>query len=175
MQPTLSKFSLSLLFISILSLATSVVFAANPNNSWFTTEFEYDLVAGKSMDVGDISLSLDETLDQLTIQVTTSGGWLLAETHIHVATPQDGIPQKNGNPIPGQFDDTMEHAPPVDTYTQTFPVPETGTVLIAIHAVVQLETNCETDEETAWGGWCTGWTRYFPGSNWAIYIEYPVS
>jgi hypothetical protein len=173
MPSILSKLSLSLFFISILSVATGVVFAANPNNSWFTEDFEFDLVAGKSMDAGDIVIG--RSGNTLTITINTYDGWMLAETHLHVASSLDGIPQKNGNPVPGQFDDKMEHDPVVNTYSQSFDVTGFDTAYIAIHAVVQRDVNCETEEETAWGGWCTEWTMYFPGSNWAIYIEYPLT
>ena len=94
----------------------------------------------------------------------------MVETHVHVATTREGIPQKNGNPIPGKF-----------KYKQTsqpYSIPlswGTGTQLfIAAHAVL---VNSKTGQtETAWGALSDGYGYGygFSGKNWATYFPYSV-
>lgn len=104
-------------------------------------------------------------------------GYCLNETHLHVATSLAGIPQKNGNPIPGKFDykdddlgcvHDIEYVIPLDGW-------EAGTELvIAAHAVVG-RVDDPYFEETAWGALCGHLDRWgFPGRNWATYIPYTV-
>lgn len=103
-----------------------------------------DLIAGggnpeSAMVAGDVNVWNDG--DNLSVQYVTTGGWCLTETHLHVATFMDGIPQRNGNPVPGQFDYPMEHDC-VTQYTYTIPldegwVPCETYLYIAAHAVVQ--------------------------------------
>ncbi|MGB6371195.1 MAG: hypothetical protein WBF68_09250 [Atribacterota bacterium] len=77
--------------------------------------FVTDLIAGggnpkSAIDVGDVLVWNDE--DNLYVKyVITEGGWCLTETHLHVATTLEGIPQKNGNPPPGKFEYSTEHDP----------------------------------------------------------------
>jgi len=102
------------------------------------------------------------------LYVRYSTRWCLTETHLHVATSLSGIPQKNGNPIPGQFDYKMKHNC-VKTYKYRIPlVWSSGTILyIAAHAVVF--NPCECRSETAWADGCD-----FPGRNWATYSIFTV-
>jgi len=96
-----------------------------------------DLIAGQHINVGDVNVWNDG--DNLYVQYVTTGDWELVETHLDVNTSPAGINQtKKGNPIPGQFDYSMEHDPPVTTYTYTIPLTwAPGTMLaIAAHAVV---------------------------------------
>ena len=154
-------------------MAIPIVTAASNNGSWFTGFSAGALVAGKHTLVGDITLT--QTDDTVNVQVEiTAAGWELVETHIHVADALEGIPQKNGNPIPGQFMDNVDHAAGTTIYDQDFDIEGMTTVFIAVHAVVRGTDNCEPVEETAWGGGgCgVGATGYFPGRNWAIYIVY---
>jgi hypothetical protein len=102
-------------------------------------------MAGQHEDAGDVTVSLNGV--NLAIKFTTTGSWLLTETHLQIATSVSGIPQKNGNPIPGQFAYKQSHNPPVSEYTYTVPNSwSAGTTLyIAAHAVVTS------------GGTCTLW------------------
>jgi len=75
----------------------------------------------------------------VTVTYNMVGGFCLDETHLQVALQLSGIPQKNGNPIPGQFDNkhTLGCASS-DTYTVKV---DLGTatangVVIAAHSVV---------------------------------------
>jgi hypothetical protein len=105
-------------------------------------------------------------------------GWevnCLGETHVHVATSLDGIPQRNGNPTPGQFDYGMDHGCTTRMYTHVIPLGDTGVgteLIIAAHAVVN---GPGLYDETAWGVYCGHVDQYsFPGKKWATYIEYTI-
>lgn len=115
--------------LALLPAAASAHTADEP----FTT----DLLAGQDIDVGDVLVWNDG--DYLYVKYDiTDPDWCLAETHLQVATSLDGIPQKNGNPIPGQF----EYKNPlgcVDGYTYEIPLtwdPDTE-LYIAAHALVR--------------------------------------
>ncbi len=65
-----------------------------------------DLIAGQHIDVGDVVVQ--RVGDDLCVEYQLSAealaeGWSLTETHLAVAGDPADIPQKNGNPIPGQF------------------------------------------------------------------------
>jgi hypothetical protein len=140
--------------------------------------FVTDLVAGggnpaSAIDVGDVLVWNDA--EQLFVRyLVTAQDWCLTETHSHVASSADAIPQtKKGNPIPGKFAfaATLEC---VTSYTLVVPLTwEPGVQLfIATHASVKNPTVVYIDgpwEETAWGA---GFD--FPGRNWAMYFTYTV-
>jgi len=63
--------------------------------------FESILWAGQDINVGTVNVWNDGV--ELHVTYNTTGGWVLTETHLAVATTLDDIPQKNGNPIPGKF------------------------------------------------------------------------
>ncbi|WP_455392597.1 vWA domain-containing protein [[Eubacterium] cellulosolvens] len=141
--------------------------------------FVTDLIAGggnpkSAIDVGEVIAWNDE--DYLYIKYETTGDWYMTETHLHVAADSiEGIPQKNGNPIPGKFDYNDEHDPAVQEYEYKIPWTwDAGTTLyIAAHAAVQkligYDEYCNPiyQKETAWGD-----GDDFPGKNWATYFEY---
>lgn len=103
-------------------------------------EVEVTLYAGQDIDVGTVTVSNDAT--NLYVEYSTTGGWLLGETHLAVATSLSGIPQtKTGNPKVGKFDHQMEHDPPVTDYTYTISLADAGydpgdALVIAAHAEV---------------------------------------
>jgi hypothetical protein len=106
-------------------------------------EAVFDLIAGggnpaSAMNVGDVLVWEDG--GNLYAKYMTTGDWCITGTHLQVATSLDGIPQKNGNPIPGKFEhkDAYALAPCVQA---TAPILlgnwSAGTSLyIAAHAVV---------------------------------------
>jgi len=63
------------------------------------------LIAGQHEVVGTVQVSTDQEHLYLTylIDDATPLGWWISEVHVAVSTTLDGIPQKNGNPIPGKF------------------------------------------------------------------------
>ena len=140
--------------------------------------FVTDLIAGggnpaSAIDVGDV-LVWNDGEQLVVLYLVTAQDWCLTETHTHVATSVDAIPQtRTGNPIPGQFDfsATLDC---VTSYTLTVPLMwDPGVQLsIAAHAAVKNPTVVYIDgpwEETAWGA---GFD--FPGRNWAMYFTYTV-
>ncbi len=136
------------------------------------------LMAGQHIDAGTVTASSDGQF--LTVTYQTSGGWVITETHLAVATSPADIPQKNGNPIPGKFPYKAEHSPPVTEYTLLIDLEDIGwppppgdpgdpamMLCVAAHAVVvQLDADGEVvEEETAWAA-----GEDFPGKNWATYF-----
>lgn len=111
--------------------------------------------------------------DNLYVKYEMFVGWQMTETHLAVADSFEGIPQKNGNPIPGKFDNKTEYPTPVTEDTYTIPLPSIigpYTLYIATHAVVQLVDGGDIiQEETAWGD-----CHDFPGKNWAKWFPYEV-
>lgn len=67
-----------------------------------------ELMCGQYEDGGDVLVWNDA--DNLYVKfVVPEGSDCLVETHVHVATSLEGIPQKNGNPPPGKFDYSNTH------------------------------------------------------------------
>ena len=135
--------------------------------------FSTDLIAGQTIDAGDVKVCNDDTT--LTITYEATYPWCLIETKLHVATSEPDIPQNRpGNPIPGQFAYGNEYGGCLDG-PATFEIPldeidggvEPGdTVAIAAHAEVE-------DGERQEGAWGKG-TRFVERGNWAMYFEYVV-
>jgi hypothetical protein len=120
------------------------------------------LYVGQTIDVGAVEITNDGV--NLYVTFLVDAPWVLVESHVHVATSPQIIPQTNGNPIPGQFaysEDDGEYVIPLGSWG-------VGTQLyIAAHAVVR---NPDTYQEvSAWGDGTD-----FPGKNWATYFSYTV-
>lgn len=104
-----------------------------------------DLWAGQNLDVGEVQVEKDG--DNIIVRyVIDHPDWCLTETHLQVATDLAGIPQKNGNPIPGKFEFKEEHDC-ITEFEYTLNYKERGwecdeSLLIAAHAVVK-STVCE--------------------------------
>lgn len=133
------------------------------------------LYAGQHIEVGTVTVW--NYGDILYVKYSTTGGWVLTETHLAVAESLDGIPQtKTGNPIPGKFPYKAVHDPWVGEYTYKIDLTEADPgvvdgVCIAAQAVVMLldDGGNMIQEETAWADGSD-----FPGKNWATYFEYSV-
>src|SRR5690606_31392904 len=116
-----------------------------------------------------VTVYSDETT--ICVAFATEGDWYLTETHLAIATDPEDIPQKEGNPIPGQFPYKHEG---LWTQFDAFCVPladigaEPGDPLyIATHAsVVQEGEDKIGAQETAWGA-----GHGFPGASWGMYFE----
>ena len=133
------------------------------------------LWAGQYFDSGSVTVSNDG--DFLEIEINTSEGWMLIETHAAVARSLEDLPQTgSGNPKVGHFDWASEHEPPVSSFVYEISLAEYGyeigdELVFAVHAEVQL---CDAggaviQEETAWADGLD-----FPGSSWATYFEYTI-
>lgn len=97
------------------------------------------LYAGQHYRVGELYVSKDVIANTLVVEYSLDAGFSMSETHLHIATTLDGIPQKNGNPIPGQFEYKQDHDPKIDGYTYTIPWDDAWdgiNLYIAAHAVV---------------------------------------
>jgi hypothetical protein len=150
-----------------------------------------DLIAGQHMDVGEIQVRNDDGWLYVTYRVDVEG-WCLTETHLHVATSLEEIPQSGsqkkgkgrgngssgGNPIPGQFDYQAVHDPCVLEYEYQVPLdslePPEGEseydseLYIATHAVVVSGDSFESGGETAWGEG----ERFVEKGGWGMYFKY---
>jgi hypothetical protein len=97
---------LALTGCSLLSNVGQVPTAEQSGITYLTKHTEGEpfvsmLYAGQEFEVGTVSVWNDDV--ELHITYNTTGGWVLTETHLAVATALDDIPQKKGNPIPGKF------------------------------------------------------------------------
>ena len=85
-------------FVLLFVLTPTLAFAQAKISSATTV----NLIAGKHTDAGDITVWNDA--DNLYVRYQTDKPFCLLETHLQVATSLDGIPQANGNPVPGKFE-----------------------------------------------------------------------
>lgn len=131
------------------------------------TETETTLLAGQTIPAGSVTVSNDG--QDLLVTYHTDGDWLITETHLHVATRPEDLPQtRKGNAIPGRFDYKGAYDDGVTEATHSITLANwpAGTQLyIAAHCVVVSTAG----SETAWGN---GFD--FPGNNWAMYFAYTV-
>ena len=141
---------------------------------------EFDLIADggnveTAFPVGVVEVTDDG--NNLTVTYTTTNGWLLNETHLHIANEsEEGIPQtKKGNPKVGQFDYSEEHEPCVE-YTYVIPLDGlSGEVYIAAHAAVDGTVGETVDETTTYeSAWGEG-DEFNEGRNWAMYFTYTIA
>ncbi len=101
-----------------LFLAWLITMAVSPTAFAHTEAdpFVTDLIAAQHYDVGDVLVWNDG--DFLYVKYVTTGGWVLGETHLAVATSLGGIPHTSkGNPVPGLFEFSADHAPGTTEYT----------------------------------------------------------
>jgi hypothetical protein len=120
----------------LLALVPSVAKARS-----FDDPYKTDLIAGGGdgggVDAGDVLVWDDGVY--LYVKYVTEDGWCMTDIHLQVATSLDGIPQSNGNPVPGQFDIKDEFDSCIYEKTYSFPLSEyrSTELYIAAHAVVQ--------------------------------------
>jgi hypothetical protein len=147
-----------------MALAGLVLVTAQPGEAATTP---IDLLAGQSVDVGDVTVQSDGTRVRV---LTHSEGACIAGLHVAVAGSPQLIPQtKKGNAIPGRFPVAQEYMP-CTTESEAF-VPLSGVpgyvpgqpIYVAVHADVVMPTG-QTDSAWAEG---TG----FPGANWSSYAD----
>ena len=92
-----------------------------PGNNWATyiiyneTQETFYLYAGQEYRVGELIVWKDTT--HLFVKYDLDDGYTMSESHLHVATSLEDIPQNGGGPIPGQFDHKEDHDPRVTEYT----------------------------------------------------------
>lgn len=157
--------AIAVFFICNIAMAQTVTPCGTPG--------ENTLYADQTIDVGTITTYNDN--NNLYIKYTTTGGWVLDETHLAVATSLGDIPQVKGNPILGQFPYKTIHSS-ITEYVYVINLEEIGYTVdtelyIAAHADVSLldDNGNIVQEEGAWGSGIN-----FSGKNWATYFTYIV-
>ncbi len=103
-------------------------------------EYTVRLIAGQHHHVGDVHIKIEE--DSLYVTYNTFTGWLLTETHLHIAAEFEAFPfaGRTNNPAVGHFEHSEDHDF-VDEKTYAIhkdDLPELlgDCYLIAAHAVV---------------------------------------
>jgi len=143
----------------------------------FCTPDVMDLIAGQTIDAGDVTIINDGTT--LFVTIETQDGWSLTESHLDFGDLIDGFPtNKKGNPKVGHFDFQESHALGTTEFTYEFLLADLGidplaeeTVPIAIHTVVvKVEAGEIVAEETAW----KQGERFVEKGNWAMFNEYTI-
>ncbi len=123
------------------------------------TLFSTTFLAGQTIPVGNVSVGVQD--DNLLVTFTTTGDWVMDESHVYVGDCGE-IPLSGGcNPQFGQFPYTADHVPPVQSYVYEIPLSNIDSCFcfIAHAAVRNLVTG---DEETAIGDG----DYDFPGNRW---------
>ncbi len=139
---------LNLFVLLVLLTFLSIGVLAHPPDEPFTTE----LLAGggnleNAIPVGQVEVWNDG--DYLYVRyIITQNGWCITSTHLHIATSWLDIPQKNGNPIPGQFDYKTPHECVTEyMYQIDITWPQGTELYIAAHADVCSVTGYSSDIE----------------------------
>jgi len=123
----------SLLLIFSMFMAVSAVDADH--------KAVYPLYAGKTNQVGNVEVWNDQTNLYVEYKLNVAG-WEMTETHLSITETSVGIPKTiEGNPIPGHFEFSEYHTPPVTSFLYTIPIADLDiellNVVIAAHAKVQ--------------------------------------
>ena len=129
------------------------------------------LYGGKTIDVGTVTVGIDDETDYIYVKYETTDGWYIAETHVFVGTDGSEIPvNKPGNPKIGHFPYSTSHDYGDGTNVVTYPtipyVPGQAFV-VATHAVVY---TLDGQQETAWS-WNDEATR-FSGKRWGWFLNF---
>jgi hypothetical protein len=148
----------------------------------------YDLLAGQTIDAGDVCFAVDETYNNLTVTYHTAVDWELTEAHLWLGDVLDAYPAtKKGNPKIGNFpynsgdiSGATEHSFTVplgsvqnflnlDDLDQYCPSGASGTIYAMAHAAVQRVDGNGNVVQTE-TGWSTGQPVVEKGS-WATRTE----
>lgn len=144
----------------------------------------YDLLAGQTIDAGDVCYAVAADNQTLTVTYNTADGWELTEAQLWVGEDQDGYPMaKNGNPKIGNFPynagditgatahsfsvplGNVQSFFDLDNLDQYCPDGATGTIYALAHASVRLTDGGGTVVQTE-TGWSDGEPAVKKGS-WA--------
>jgi hypothetical protein len=126
-----------LLFILAFTAVMSLGALAHTEDDPYVT----DLVAGggnfeSAILVGQVEVWNDGSYLYVKYKIGEPD-WCMTATHLHIATSLEGIPQKNGNPPPGQFEYSMPHECATEyTYEIDITWPPGTELYIAAHADV---------------------------------------
>jgi hypothetical protein len=133
---------------------------------------EVILKAGQTMDAGTVTVTNDA--EWIYVTYTTTGSWVLTQTHLYVGAC-NAIPVNNpGNPIPGQFpygDNSLANVTTVTYQVPITAIPAGGCGCIAAHAVVK-QLNASGGTIQTQTGWGQGSLINLSGGNWGMKFEY---
>jgi hypothetical protein len=162
------KIQLFIAFIALLTIFVTGVLAEDDCQKTVT------LYAGQHIDVGIVNLSEICVDNQPTLKIIyeVDETWRITETHLEVANDPDELPQRNGNPIPGQFTYKDEWESYREQVTYEVPLESCNETFIAAHAVVVSPSS--DDKKNVWDVSETAWAdgEDFGGNNWATYFNY---
>jgi hypothetical protein len=138
-----------------------------------------DLIAGQTIDAGDVCLEV--VGENLVVTYTTTGGWELMEAHFWLGTSTSYMPQtKKGNPKIGNFPYQSGDITGQTSYAFTIPLEDLGgsnyaedlcdvTYFAAAHAAVRkADGSGGYQTET---GWASG-DPNVPQGSWAMYFNF---
>jgi len=123
------------------------------------TVFSTDLFAGQTILIGSVNVSVND--DNLLVNYTTTGDWVIDETHVYVGECND-IPLSGGcNPQFGLFPYAMDHNPAVQSYTYEIPLSSIDSCFCFIaHSAVSNTVTGEEETAIGFGD------HEFPGNRW---------
>lgn len=133
--------------------------------------FRTDLIAGGGGGTGTIvgEVSAWNSADYLYVRYEiTDPDWVLVRTYVHAADALDDIPQKNGNPKPGQFSWKENHGS-TGEYIQVIPLGSHGSDYLYVAAKGLVNRQSTGDSAGVWA-----YGHDFPGKNWAMYFVYEL-
>ena len=149
---------------ALVGMATFALVTAQPSAA---STGPIDLLAGKSVDVGDVTVQSDGSRVRL---LTRSTGACIAGVQAAVAGSPQLIPQtKKGNAIPGRFPAAKEYTPcttDAEVFIALSSIPgyvAGQPVYVALHADVIL---ADGQSDSAWAE-----GSGFPGANWSSYTS----
>ncbi|MCB2208374.1 MAG: hypothetical protein KQH67_08750 [Bacteroidetes bacterium] len=115
-------------------------------------EVVHTLYAGKTIDVGTVTVGIDDNSDYIYVKFETIPGWYIEETHVFVGPEGTSIPvNKPGNPKIGHFPFSTDHQNGDGTNVVTYPTIAYSlnqAFVVATHASVYNDIG---QQETAWG------------------------
>ncbi len=113
---------------------------------------DYILIAGKTEDVGTVSIGSNAT--HIYVKIDVGAEYQIAETHVFLGELANIPVNKKGNPVIGHYPYKYSDDPAVSVVIHEIPKTEIDGVIeiAAVHAVVINEEG--TYRETAWGAPC---------------------
>ena len=161
--------------VCLLALAALPFAAAQAAITYCGTGLQTQtLFAGQTTNAGTVTVGNDA--NNLYVTFTTTGGWELQKTHLHIGDTLTPVPvNKGGNPVIGNFKYQTPHSPRVTAYTYTIAKRDLSldtnqSVVIAAHAEV-VKVDASGNVIASETGWASG-TRFTDRGSWATYFSY---
>ena len=134
-----------------------------PEN-WYGSAFTTPLIAGQK-EAGVVTVTNDSMYLYIDVEISDDC-YEVVESHVAVAETLEGIPTTGkGNPKIGQFPYTIDDPIPLGDLE-----PCIGSLVMAVHVVIQCIDEGGTQSET---GWAEG-EQFNEGRSWAMYINYDL-